>query len=135
MARQFKIPNWACHLKARRGTPATGTKANDGRGTPTPGRGMLVAFFREGETRPTIWACHLVSKAWHASLKGLGMPLESQAWHATITNHPREDLGVPLEFWAWHAKQRSQAHEGRGMPNPRRATLVQLSRDIDQAHS
>ncbi|KAL4275988.1 hypothetical protein AHAS_Ahas20G0162200 [Arachis hypogaea] len=28
----------------------------------------------------------------------LGVPVESQAWHAIIINQAKEDLGMPLEF-------------------------------------
>ncbi|KAL4293733.1 hypothetical protein AHAS_Ahas18G0157600 [Arachis hypogaea] len=69
-----------------------------------------------------------------ATIFHFGVLLESQAWHASSTNQQEEDLGVPLEFWAWHASEGAKHINGRGTPDPGRATLVQFSREKDQAH-
>ncbi|KAL4294229.1 hypothetical protein AHAS_Ahas18G0207200 [Arachis hypogaea] len=60
----------------------------------------------------------------------LGVPLESQALHASVIQRAKKHWGVPLEFMAWHAKQRNHLlTKGRGTPDSGRATLVQLSRE------
>ncbi|QHN85997.1 uncharacterized protein DS421_16g542150 [Arachis hypogaea] len=59
----------------------------------------------------------------------LGVPLESQAWHASAIQRAKKHWGVPLEFVAWHTKQRNHSLiKGRGTPDPGRATLVQVSK-------
>ncbi|QHN82286.1 uncharacterized protein DS421_20g694500 [Arachis hypogaea] len=63
-----------------------------------------------------------------STIPHLGVPLGSQAWHASVIQRTKKHCGMPLEFVAWHAKQRNQLFtKGRGTLDPGRATLVQLS--------
>ncbi|KAL4315410.1 hypothetical protein AHAS_Ahas15G0182300 [Arachis hypogaea] len=83
----------------------------------------------------------------------LGMPLESQAWHANsqpLTGRATwcQRRGTPAssleqeEDWACHLSsghgtptKEPSTHKGRGTADPGRATLVQLSREENGAHT
>ncbi|KAL4315595.1 hypothetical protein AHAS_Ahas15G0200800 [Arachis hypogaea] len=95
---------------------------------------QLYFLEKEIEGQPYGRATWYRRRGTPATMFHLGVPLESQAWHASITNQQEEDLGMPIEFWAWHTNEGAKHTNGCGTPDPGRATPVQFSREKDQAH-